>query len=157
MKKIFYLLIGIFILALISFFLSGSKTNPPVKNKVEWDSQSTREQFYLSCSDCHSNETRWPWYSNFAPVSWLIINDVKEARAHFNISTKEQGHGYESTEMVESEVMPLDEYLFMHPEARMDSEEKEYFIVGLRKTFGQEFQNTKADSAETGQEHNHVH
>ena len=39
-----------------------------------------------ACYDCHSNQTVWPWYSNVAPVSWLIANDVKEGRAHLNFS-----------------------------------------------------------------------
>ena len=33
------------------------------------------------CGDCHSHETRWPWYSHVAPVSWLLEEDVEEARS----------------------------------------------------------------------------
>ena len=40
-----------------------------------------------SCYDCHSHRTRWPWYSQVAPVSWLIANDVNEGRGHLNFST----------------------------------------------------------------------
>ena len=39
-----------------------------------------------SCRDCHSYKTRWPWYSNFAPVSWIVIDDVNEGRRHFDMS-----------------------------------------------------------------------
>jgi hypothetical protein len=39
-----------------------------------------------SCSDCHSNETKWPWYSVVAPASWLVARDVREGRAHMNLS-----------------------------------------------------------------------
>src|SRR6516162_4122750 len=39
-----------------------------------------------ACYDCHSNQTVWPWYSNLAPVSWLIASDVKQGRAHLNFS-----------------------------------------------------------------------
>ena len=35
---------------------------------------------HSACYDCHSNETRWPWYSHIAPMSWLIAGDVKEGR-----------------------------------------------------------------------------
>ncbi len=38
------------------------------------------------CYDCHSNETRWPWYSRVAPVSWMVAYDVHEAREHLNFS-----------------------------------------------------------------------
>ena len=37
-----------------------------------------------SCQDCHSNTTRWPWYSNVAPVSWFVIDHVNHARSHLN-------------------------------------------------------------------------
>ena len=37
-----------------------------------------------SCGDCHSNETRWPWYSHVAPLSWVITDDVNEGRRHMN-------------------------------------------------------------------------
>lgn len=41
---------------------------------------------HTSCSDCHSSQTRWPWYSRVAPVSWLVAHDVKEGRRNFNLS-----------------------------------------------------------------------
>src|SRR5436305_12458710 len=39
-----------------------------------------------SCADCHSERTRYPWYSYVAPVSWLIRNDVTAGREHLNLS-----------------------------------------------------------------------
>jgi hypothetical protein len=39
-----------------------------------------------SCMDCHSNETKWPWYARLAPSSWLMVRDVKKGRAHMNMS-----------------------------------------------------------------------
>ena len=39
-----------------------------------------------SCYDCHSNRTRWPWYSHVAPVSWLVARDVHEGREEINFS-----------------------------------------------------------------------
>lgn len=39
-----------------------------------------------SCQNCHSQSTDWPWYSYFAPVSWVIENDVHKARSHMNLS-----------------------------------------------------------------------
>ena len=49
--------------------------NPEVTNTVAWDSPRTAELFDPACADCHSNETDWPWYSNVAPVSWLVQSD----------------------------------------------------------------------------------
>lgn len=39
-----------------------------------------------ACYDCHSNETRWPWYGLVAPVSWLIAREVQLGRRELNFS-----------------------------------------------------------------------
>jgi hypothetical protein len=54
-------------------------SNPPVVSEPAWDSPRARELAVRACFDCHSNETVWPWYSNIAPVSWLIQSDVAGA------------------------------------------------------------------------------
>src|SRR5690349_3470660 len=41
--------------------------------------------FERSCQDCHSERTEWPWYSYLPPISWLIENDVYQARSHMNL------------------------------------------------------------------------
>ena len=40
-----------------------------------------------SCYDCHSNETKYPWYSNIAPVSWWMKDHIIDGRKHLNFST----------------------------------------------------------------------
>ena len=39
-----------------------------------------------TCYDCHSNETIYPWYSNIAPVKWLVYYDINNAREELNFS-----------------------------------------------------------------------
>ena len=39
-----------------------------------------------ACSNCHSNETKWPWYADVAPVSWIIRQHVIDGREHLNFS-----------------------------------------------------------------------
>lgn len=85
-----------------------------------------------SCMDCHSHRTVWPWYSNVAPMSWLVIHDVNEARNHLNFSTWAELSDYRAQEKLEEiceEVregeMPLSQYLWMHPEAELASSEIE--------------------------------
>jgi hypothetical protein len=62
-------------------------TNRPVTGEPKWDSPATRADAVTACFDCHSNQTVWPWYSNIAPMSWLIQHDVDEGRAALNWST----------------------------------------------------------------------
>ncbi len=134
----FKILIGLFaLLILIQFIPYGrDHENPPVTNQVNWNNPQTKETFYKACADCHSNETKWPWYSNVAPVSWLVQKDVEEGRRHFNISTqagmKEAEEAYEEVEKGE---MPLPIYLPMHPEADLNDAQKKEFAAGLKATF----------------------
>jgi mono/diheme cytochrome c family protein len=116
-------------------------TNPAVINEPNWDSPQTRELAQRACYDCHSNETVWPWYSNVAPVSWLVQHDVEEGREYLNFSTwGSGGEGREPEEAIEvlSEGrMPPSNYLPTHPEAHLTQAEKQALINGLRATIYQ--------------------
>lgn len=113
-------------------------TNPPVTSEPNWDSTQTRELAQRACFDCHSNETQWPWYSNIAPVSWLVYNDTVEGRQYLNFSTwNEGGKGREPGEAIEAVSegqMPPQIFLTMHPEARLTPAERQALIDGLRAT-----------------------
>jgi hypothetical protein len=84
------LLAGIAVIALLALAQAvpygRAHTNPPVTKEPSWDSPRTRELASRACFDCHSNETRWRWYSNVAPVSWLVQRDVDGGRSAFNFS-----------------------------------------------------------------------
>jgi hypothetical protein len=70
---------GVLILAQLVPY--GRNPNPPVQQEPPWNLAETRVLTERACFDCHSNETRWPWYSNVAPVSWLVQRDVMKAVA----------------------------------------------------------------------------
>lgn len=110
-------------------------TNPAVVSEPEWDSAATRATAVKACFDCHSNETHWPWYSNIAPMSWLVQRDVDEGRKHLNLSTWTSGQGAKAPSMVESGKMPPFQYLLAHPEANLSDADKAAFIEGLTATF----------------------
>ena len=93
-----------------------------------------------SCYDCHSTETRWPWYSHVAPISWLIYRDVEQGRKQVNFSdwasyrpiTKRHKLQWMGRAVSEENMPPL-HYLLMHPRARlspMDRELLEHWIDG---------------------------
>ena len=110
--------------------------NPPVSAEVQWDSPRTRELTVKACYACHSNETHWPWYSNIAPASWLVQNDVDEGREELNFS--EWNRTQESDEIgesvVEGEMPPLAYNVRFWD--RISNDEKNELIAGLRRTFG---------------------
>jgi cytochrome c551/c552 len=113
--------------------------NPPVTQGPKWDSSQTKTLMRGACMDCHSNETVWPWYSNIAPVSWLIQKDVDEGRAFLNISELDQGTVEVSdvVRQIQSGRMPPAQYLPIHPEANLTDAQKQQLISGIQKTFGQ--------------------
>ncbi len=140
-KKLFRFVLIVFFVGFITIqFIpsSFSRINPPVTGEPKWDSPETRTTFLKTCADCHSNESRFPWYSSIAPVSWLIENDIRKGRKHFNVSEwniSERG-GEKTTEEVQRGAMPIGPYLLMHPESNLTIAEKKKFLEGLMKTFG---------------------
>ncbi len=128
------------LLALIQLLPYGRpRANPSVVAEPSWDSPSTKALFSRACADCHSNETRWPWYAYVAPVSWLVAHDVEEGREHFNVSEwglDRRNEGDEAAEMLAEGEMPLRAYLLAHPEARLSEGERTELIRGLQATFG---------------------
>ncbi|WP_457599184.1 heme-binding domain-containing protein [Hydrogenimonas sp.] len=133
---------GVLALLLIQLVPYGwDHTNPPVVAEPQWDTPKTRELFMRACGDCHSNETKWPWYSRIAPVSWLVAYDVAEGREHFNVSMwgiQKKNDGDEAAEELREGEMPPLPYLLLHPEARLDETERAALVEGLVKTFGEE-------------------
>lgn len=112
-------------------FIPVNKTNPPVEQEP-YMPDSVKVVLSKACYDCHSNETKWPWYSRIAPISWLVAWDVKEGRAELNFSTwnrmapeKRDRMWHEVWEMVEKGEMPPMIYTPAHPEARLTDAEKE--------------------------------
>lgn len=115
--------------------------NPPAQAQPTWDSAQTKALFGRACADCHSNQTKWPWYSNVAPVSWLVQNHVDDGRSHFNIHVP--GFGRDADEaagQVREGEMPEKTYLPLHPEARLSAAERDQLVQGLAATFGSDGQ-----------------
>jgi hypothetical protein len=112
-------------------------SRPPVVAEPGWD-PSTRQLAVRACFDCHSNETRWPWYSQVAPVSWLVQHDVEEGRRVLNFSewNRPQEGADDSAESVLKAEMPLRTYLWMHPSARLAPAESRALAAGLSASLG---------------------
>ncbi|MBP8059451.1 MAG: heme-binding domain-containing protein [Chloroflexi bacterium] len=145
MKTTIKKIIGIGIAVLVGGFLliqlvpyGRNHTNPPVVNEPNWDSPETLALAQRACFDCHSNETTWPWYSNIAPVSWLVQHDVEEGRQEVNFSDWGRGReGERPGELAESlneGEMPMAMFLVTHPDARLTAAEKEALIQGFQAT-----------------------
>ncbi|MCL4301614.1 MAG: heme-binding domain-containing protein [Anaerolineae bacterium] len=142
---------GLALLGILGFiaiqFVPVKTTNPAVVSEPQWDSPQTKALVARACYDCHSNETKWTWYSKVAPVSWYVAHDVQEGRDALNFSEwrvnkgegDEEGEEVEEiTEVISEGEMPPRQYLLMHPEARLTNAEINTLIAGLKATFGAE-------------------
>ncbi len=142
-KKILYGLIAIVII--IQFFRID-KTNPNIKIENDFiEISSPPEEITAvlksSCYDCHSNETKYPWYTNIAPVSWWVKHHINEGREELNFSNwgrfkdKRKDHKLkEAIEVIEEGEMPMDSYTWIHDEAKLSAEQKTLLIDWLKKT-----------------------
>lgn len=112
-------------------------TNPPVTQALKFDSPRTEALFAGACGDCHSNLTKWPWYTNIAPVSWLVQHDVEDGRGALNVSewNKPQPELGDITEQISSGEMPPWQYTPLHPAADLSSAEKRDLIAGLTRSY----------------------
>lgn len=119
-------------------FVRPARTNPPIveAQTAQAHLKMTSEVeavFRRACYDCHSNETRWPWYSNVAPASWFLIDHVDHGRRHLNFSDWAQsGRRSEKNpaaqldeiyEQVKGGGMPLGSYLILHRDASLSDQD----------------------------------
>lgn len=137
MKKFSYVaLTGLVLAALGMQFVPVDRSNPPTTREVRWDAPETRALAVRACFDCHSNETRWPWYARVAPASWRVADHVAEGREHLNFSEWDRPNEDldEVVEVMDHEEMPLWDYLLLHPEARLTEAETAALVEGLKRT-----------------------
>ncbi|HEU0035934.1 MAG TPA: heme-binding domain-containing protein [Kofleriaceae bacterium] len=130
-------LLGMFALAQAVPY-GRAHSNPGVVAEPAWDAPATRVLAERACFDCHSNQTRWPWYSHVAPMSWLVQNHVDEGRAVLNFSewNRAQHEAGEAGESVREGEMPPRSYVLLHPEARLGPTERDLLSRGLDASLG---------------------
>jgi len=133
-KKIFLIILAV--LVIIQFIR-------PTKNKSTMVSKNDIANHYevpngvkkileVSCNDCHTNNTEYPWYTNIQPVGWWMQWHVNDGKAHLNFSefaayTPKRQHKKleETVEQIEKDWMPLNSYLWIHSDAKLSAEQKD--------------------------------
>ena len=89
-----------------------------------------------ACNDCHSNNTRYPWYSKIQPVHWWLNNHIQDGKIGINFdeytnkNLRFQYHKMEDViEMMKEGKMPLDSYTWLHKDAILTSDEKNKIVA----------------------------
>jgi len=84
----------------------------------------------VACYDCHSNNTRYPWYSNFEPVAWWLASHVEDGKKHLNFSDfanyppkRAARKLQQCIDELGDKTMPLPSYRIGHPDARLTDEQ----------------------------------
>lgn len=90
------------------------------------------------CYDCHSNNTRYPWYAQVQPIGWWLASHVRDAKEHLNFSefgsysAKRAARKLEqSSEQIDADAMPLKSYTLIHRDARFSPEQKKRILEWL--------------------------
>ncbi|MFT4537082.1 MAG: hypothetical protein ACJA1A_003777 [Saprospiraceae bacterium] len=140
-KYLKYIGIALAVFLIVAQFFPIDKTNPPAdmtKDFIEINDPSAQiaEHIKVACYDCHSHHTKYPWYTNVAPVSWWIKGHMENGMKHLNFSTwgdysqKKKDHKLdECIDFVEKNWMPLLTYKIAHPESKLTDGERADLIA----------------------------
>lgn len=133
------LLLGILLAAQL---VRCEQTNPPVTAEIQAPPE-VAAVFRRACYDCHSHETVWPWYSQVAPVSWLIAHDVDEGREHLDLSAwgayprpRKLKKLRQMEEQISEGEMPLWYYTPLHPAAHLSPRDEELVLAWVQEEAG---------------------
>jgi len=133
-KKI--LIILIIVLVLIQFFrpaknISIAKSTTDISNIYQMPNDVSLI-LDKACNDCHSNNTKYPWYFNIQPAAWWLDNHIREGKEELNFdefATYAAARKYDKIKETKKEVddgeMPISSYTLVHAEARLTDAEKQ--------------------------------
>jgi len=92
-----------------------------------------------ACRDCHSNRTVWPWYTQIAPVSWLMASGVSKGRKAVNFSEWAAYPPEQQRKLLVDACQDASEgkmpgpYTLLHPETRLSAQDVETICAAARQ------------------------
>ncbi|MBL0155716.1 MAG: heme-binding domain-containing protein [Bryobacterales bacterium] len=119
-----------------------ARTNPPVAPANTLSAQvdvppPVDAIFNRACADCHSHRTRWPWYSEIAPVSWLLTHHVNDGRQKMNLDSWDDATSFKDIcREVQSGAMPMKGYLILHPDATLSPQDVQAVCAWTQRASG---------------------
>ena len=112
-------------------------TVPPGKSfeKTEKVPANVAAILKVSCYDCHSNNSRYPWYSELQPGAWFMAQHIKKGRDELNFDEfnnyskrRKKAKIKSIISQIEKDEMPLKSYRMMHGNARLSADEKKELL-----------------------------
>jgi len=108
----------------VTDFMLVNKVPANIENKIQ-----------VSCYDCHSNNTAYPWYNKIQPVAWFLGDHIKEGKAELNFNEWDEYSDRRKNSklrsiisQIEDDEMPLDSYTIIHTDAKFSEDEKSEII-----------------------------
>ena len=129
------MLLGLLVLLGLLQVLPADRTNPQSDPNANWLLKTTpsvhvQQLLIRACFDCHSDQTRWPWYSTLNPAGWIIADDVQQGRRDLNFSrwaemdrARALSRLQDICELLTREQMPPALYRLAHAGARLNPQE----------------------------------
>lgn len=140
MKKVLKIILIILVIAfiVIQFIKPSKNTNAEIAanqiTAVQQVPENVQQILKVSCNDCHSNTTRYPWYSKIQPVAWFLNDHIVEGKRELNFSTfatYPPYRRYKKFKEINREVkdgdMPLFSYTLLHRDAVLSADQKLIF------------------------------
>lgn len=136
MKIVKRILIVLLIIFVLIQFIRPAKNQSTVVSSNDISTKypvpdSVQQILKVACNDCHSNNTRYPWYAQIQPVGWWLSNHIKDGKRGLNFSEfttyriKKQFHRLDDiNEMVKKNEMPLSSYTIIHKDAILTEQQK---------------------------------
>lgn len=148
-KKTALVLVAVFVV--IQFIRPAHNTNRKVLTtdlaKVVAVPNNVLTLLQNACYDCHSNNTKYPWYSNLQPMAWMMANHIKNGKEKLNFSEFGSYTGRrqisklkEIANQIKDGEMPISSYKMMHKNARLSKEQMDLIM---------DWANSMADSLST--------
>ena len=128
-------------LLLLAQLIRPARDNPSSGSAIKAP-EAIASTLHRACYDCHSNETKWPWYSAIAPVSWVVSAHVHQGRGKLNFSewgdfASDPGtlaqKLKEIANLVDNRKMPPRYYELMHRESRLSEARRQELITWARR------------------------
>jgi len=148
MKKFFkrFFLFLLIVFVVIQFFRPAKNISEAISpNDISTKytiPQDVLASLKTSCYDCHSNNTRYPWYNNIQPVAWWLAGHIKDGKKDLNFSEftsyrigKQYAKLEQINDLVKKEEMPLESYTWIHKDAILNQQQKlaiASWVTGLR-------------------------
>ena len=141
MLKRKYILPALAVIFILIQFIRIDKTNPPIDSDQDFVAVMNPPaeigvKLKEACYDCHGHTTKYPWYTDIAPVSWWIKGHINNGRKHLNFSIwntyseeKKKHKIEENIEYIENKWMPLKSYTWLHGEAKLSDEERKAMVT----------------------------